>query len=411
MSNATNDKYSHLARVLHWASAAVVLWATLTGVYAAVWADAELRDLIAFVNVSLTTLLIPVFALRVGHRLMSRKPAALAVSGIERRAAAIGHFALYALTAVVLASGVLMMERDIEVFGWVSFERPIADPAVNLAFGLVHRATTGLLSLMVLIHVAAVVRHHRRGIQVLARMTWSRSSRTPDRPFRDRGGRAVFARGRFGAAHVLAHRLADAGEAMAGRYLLGRWLDGRSGSGSDWVHLHFHLASFELATGDWDAAYERFIRHILLAAATTEDALTDAPALLWRLQLSAPKDVELPWQVLRRTALKRMQRPCDPFVQLHNLLALAGAGDLARIDRWLNAQPVCDDIGEECLLRRAVMALRAYAGRTYRQAAEALHRLLPLLPRLGGSAEQNRLFVDLARASQRSLIETDLGRA
>lgn len=413
MSSVTTDRYSHTARVLHWLSAAVILWATVTGLYAAVWAGPELKALISFLNVSVTTLLIPVFALRIGYRLVSRQPGPLAVTLSEQRAARVGHFLLYALTTLVLATGVAMMEHDIQVFDWLSIARPVTDPDVNRCFAVAHRATSGLLGLMLLLHVAAVVRHQRRGVRVLRRMLWRFPRRSGSRrsaaaqsnageaSFRDAGGHAVFAHGSIGTVHVLAHMMLDQGRPADGHRLLGAWLEGRSGSGSEWIHLHFHMAVFELALGDWDAAHARFMNHILPSAATTEDALTDAPALLWRLQLSAPRPVALPWQPLRRIALKRMQRVCDPFVQLHNLLALAGAGDFESIDRWLQTQPLCDDASRECVLRKTAIALKAFAARTYRNAAAALESVLPHLPGLGGSLAQHRLFIEMVQSSWR----------
>jgi len=198
---------------------------------------------------------------------------------------------------------------------------------------------------------------------------------------------------------VMAHRTLDDGRSALGHRLLGEWLEGRTGSGSDWLHLHFHMAVFELAVGDWHAAYNRFSEHMLSAAATTEDALTDAPALLWRLALSASQPVNLPWQVLRRTALDRMERPSEPFVELHNLLALAGAGDSTSIERWLQTRPSTVRSRAERLVERMAVALQAYATRAYHRAAIVLQSAVPQLPHVGGSRAQNQLFRDLERSS------------
>ena len=61
------NRYSHAARILHWLSAVVILWATVSGIYAAVTAENEVAMLISALNVSLTTLLIPVFAVHRRH--------------------------------------------------------------------------------------------------------------------------------------------------------------------------------------------------------------------------------------------------------------------------------------------------------------------------------------------------------
>jgi hypothetical protein len=213
----------------------------------------------------------------------------------------------------------------------------------------------------------------------------------------DVSGYEIFSGGGQGQAHVLAHQLVDTGQYELGRRLLGRWLDGRTGSGSEWVHLQFHMALFELATGHWEAAHRRYLDHVLPTAASSEDALTDAPALLWRLALSAPNGTQLEWEPLRKTALKRMRRPSDPFVELHNLLALAGAGDLVSLDTYVNSRTA--DSFRMRLVRKVATALSAFAKGQYDRAAELLGRLLPRIPEIGGSRAQIQLFELMAAAS------------
>ena len=133
---------------------------------------------------------------------------------------------------------------------------------------------------------------------------------------RDSSGYEIFSHGPSGEAHALAHRLTDTARWRLGHRLLGEWLNTHRGHGSDWVHLQFHMAIFELALGEWDSAHRRFLSEVLPIAASTAEALTDAPALLWRLALSAPEPVLLPWEPIRRTALAHMHDTPDPFVQL-----------------------------------------------------------------------------------------------
>jgi len=211
----------------------------------------------------------------------------------------------------------------------------------------------------------------------------------------DSSGYTVFSAGDAGAAHVMAHRMLDENRIELGHQLLSEWLQSHSGSGSDWIHLQFHMAIFELALNDWDAAYARFVNEILPTAATTEEALTDAPALLWRLALTASEPIVLPWEALRRTALSRMQRQSEPFIELHNLLALAGADDLASIDRWLETRPVSVLSRRERLVEQMALALRAYVTGSYKYAAIVLQRVVPQLSKVGGSRAQNLLFGQL----------------
>jgi len=215
-------------------------------------------------------------------------------------------------------------------------------------------------------------------------------------PVHDSSGYKIFSAGDLGSLHVMAHRLFDTGRLKAGRQLLGERLAGRTGSGSEWIHLQFHLALFELGLGDWEAAFARYEEHISPAAAATDEALTDAPALLWRLTLAAPEGFRAPWAPLYQRAMTRFERPCQPFVEAHQLLAIAGAGDKSRLDTWLQARPrPARSIGEQFLVR-FTGALRDYVSAQYGRAAAELDRLLPRLGDIGGSRAQQQLFHELA---------------
>jgi len=214
---------------------------------------------------------------------------------------------------------------------------------------------------------------------------------------RDAIGFRVFASGSTGAIHVMAHRLLDADRPIQGRKLLGQWLETHSGAGSEWVHLHFHMAIFELAIGDWDAAYSRYLNNIL-PAVISDDALTDAPGLAWRLALAAPESVELEWETLRQVALAHMQTPSDPFTELHHLLALAGARDTQNLDRWMRSPR--SRMGHMPLIRGITEAFEAFANGRYQHAAKRLSGLAPRFSELGGSRAQIQLFGQISRISR-----------
>ncbi len=224
---------------------------------------------------------------------------------------------------------------------------------------------------------------------------------------RDVSGFVLFSTGAAGSAHVMAHRALDQARCELGYQLLGAWLDGRAGMDSDWVHLQWHMAVFELALNHWNAAFTRFQEEILPTAATTEQALTDAPALLWRLSLAAQGPVELPWQPVRLTALARMRRPSSPYVELHNLLALAGAGDIASLDQWLQGRAPLARSRSEALVARMAVALRAYAAGEFESAATVLTNVVPYIGAIGGSRAQNQLFAQLTQAARRSASAID----
>jgi len=155
------------------------------------------------------------------------------------------------------------------------------------------------------------------------------------------------------------------------------------------------MALFELEAGDWNAAHARFFDEVLPIAAATDEALTDGPALAWRLALRARSDQprDLGWASLRRTAIKALRREREPFVELHNLLALAGAGDHASLDRWLRRR--CSPSTDGNLLVQMGQALRDVTQRRYRRAADRLREIVPEIPTIGGSGAQNALFAEL----------------
>lgn len=217
---------------------------------------------------------------------------------------------------------------------------------------------------------------------------------------RDVSGFAVFSHGDAGEAHVMAHRLLDGGRHELGHRQLGTWLESHDGSGSDWTHLQWHMAIFEIAVGEWEAALNRFETHILPTATHSYDALTDAPAMLWRLQLAAPRPTNLAWDPVRATAMSRLTRPSTGYVELHCLLALAGAGDVGGLDQWLHERRPTEDPRAKLLAQMGV-GLRAFAAQDYELAATVLTSAATHTSTLGGSHAQNRLFEDIAEAAWR----------
>ena len=211
----------------------------------------------------------------------------------------------------------------------------------------------------------------------------------------DISGFQVFSGSEIGRAHVTAHRMLDLDRLERGHTLLGAWLDGRHGEGSDWVHIQWHMLVFELGVGDWENAYERFTEHVLPAGRDTDEAVTDAPAGLWRLALTAPSAVALPWSAVAAPARARVLTERTPYETLHDLLALAGPRDAEAIGRWVgNAEknPGCD----ETLLGFG-HAFLALALGDLQTTVSRLERVLPRVSTLGGSRAQNTLFEDIHR--------------
>jgi len=208
---------------------------------------------------------------------------------------------------------------------------------------------------------------------------------------RDVSGSPLFCDGASGLAHVMAHRLLDAGRPEEGHRVLGAWLATHEGAGSDWIHLQWHMAVFEIATGRWASAFHRFTRHILPTVAAG-DAHTDAPSLLWRLSLASPGGMEIPWECVREPAIEGLRAVSSPYVALHHLLALAGAGDASSIHCWRSTRVRDGSSLSDRILTRMAEGLGAFAAQDYSRAAVKLTAAAPQVPRLGGSRAQNELF-------------------
>lgn len=223
------------------------------------------------------------------------------------------------------------------------------------------------------------------------------------RTVQDAGGFTIFSAGDLGAVHAMAHRMHDEGRIEEGHRRLGAWLDGRSGAGSDWVHIQFHMAVFEIELGFVNAAYDRFTEHVLPAAAAASEALTDAPALAWRLSIAFGSPTSIPWEPIRRRAATRIREHDDPYVDLHNALALAGAGDLDNLTRWLDTRRRRAATETERLVLHVARALASFVEGDFRTASKDLSEVLSQIPRIGGSRAQNQLFHQIERAARRRI--------
>lgn len=80
------------------------------------------------------------------------------------------------MLAVVLATGVLMMDRPINIFNLLSIAPLDHDPSRIALYTRVHVLSCVGLLLMLVLHIGAVVMHERRGKRVMARMSFEKTS-------------------------------------------------------------------------------------------------------------------------------------------------------------------------------------------------------------------------------------------
>lgn len=166
-------KYCGWQVSLHWLSAIIIIWALVSGFYVAKCEVGEVvKQQVGFINVSLTTLLIPFFLWRTVLAFRQhRKVALVKLSVLEIFSTAV-HASLYVLSLLVLSTGVLMMDRPINVFGVVQFPAPLADAQWIETITAAHIALCMALGSLIGLHVAAVIKHELCGRRVLRVMSW-----------------------------------------------------------------------------------------------------------------------------------------------------------------------------------------------------------------------------------------------
>ncbi|MDI2593342.1 cytochrome b/b6 domain-containing protein [Pseudomonas sp. N3-W] len=164
--------YSRPQVLLHWLSALIIVWALASGFYVALGdVSAATKNWIGFINVSVTTLYIPFFMARLYFLFAHGRPLPPGHGVLTGRLASAMHLALYVVVAVVLITGILMMDRPINIFDVVFIVQPPIRPQWAASFQVVHVQACVVLSVLVALHVAAVIKHEVSGERIIKRMS------------------------------------------------------------------------------------------------------------------------------------------------------------------------------------------------------------------------------------------------
>ena len=167
-----NEKYSITTRSLHWISAIVILWATLSGFYVMLQNTEEHIQLrVTELNISITTVFIPIFFFRILNYLFSKRPSYPAsISTFEIRLAKMMHNFIYFLVSIVLLSGILMMDSPILVFSFFQLPLLLNNSEIIIYFSILHNYSTKLLSICIFFHIVGLFKHEMKGSKILKRM-------------------------------------------------------------------------------------------------------------------------------------------------------------------------------------------------------------------------------------------------
>jgi Tfp pilus assembly protein PilF len=207
--------------------------------------------------------------------------------------------------------------------------------------------------------------------------------------------------------HVMAHVFEMTDRAAEGRDWIRQRID-RFGLTHDVsVHLWWHLALFEWATGDSDAALRLYDRRIRSRRSTQIADLIDATSLLWRIALRAG-DTDGRWHELAAAWAPHVDDSFCSFSDLHAMLAFVGAGRWDLADRLEGTLWHAESLNtRHAATTREVGLPACRALMAFGRGDDALAvRLLAGMPRsvqrLGGShAQRDLLYLTLLRAVER----------
>lgn len=154
------DRYDRIARFFHWVFAAGILYTSIAGYTLAQFADGPAHAFLSRLNMSIATVLIVLFPLRVGWTLARVEPRTLpGISATQRALAHRIHVLIYITIFTVLASGFLMVPGGYSFLGLIDVPTPFAKGPLTDEFFVIHRASCALLSGLVTLHILAVIKH------------------------------------------------------------------------------------------------------------------------------------------------------------------------------------------------------------------------------------------------------------
>jgi len=154
-------RYDLFSRILHWSIAVVMIYVMIIGYSLHFIPNEQVYTFFSETNMSLATALTPLMMIRFLWRYFRPAvPYGEMLKGHDKGLVHLLHEIFYLLIFVVLISGFLMLEKGFQIFGVIDFPRPISNVEVNRFFFSVHRGSCMALAGMIILHMAAVIKHH-----------------------------------------------------------------------------------------------------------------------------------------------------------------------------------------------------------------------------------------------------------
>lgn len=158
-----SDRYTSVSIAFHWAAAALVIGLYGLGLSLESFGEDFERAAIPL-HKSFGVLLLALTVLRLLWRLATPQPTALDAPAWQHRTATAAHWLLYALIVAIPVSGIVMSwsaGRPVSVFGLVELPTLIAKNGAAHDIKEVHEVLSNVLMIVVGLHAAAAIWHHR----------------------------------------------------------------------------------------------------------------------------------------------------------------------------------------------------------------------------------------------------------
>jgi cytochrome b561 len=175
----SRDRYGLVSRGLHWVLFALVLAMLVGGRLLTILPDGGLRAVAVAAHKSTGAAVFLLMVIRLIWRNLNSTPRFLGADPVQGYLAHLLHIGLYLLLFIQPLSGMLMSQAfgyPVGVFGLFEWPPMIwQSPVLGSFFRQVHGVTAAWLTVAVLLHIAAALKHHFiDGDRTLMRMLSSR---------------------------------------------------------------------------------------------------------------------------------------------------------------------------------------------------------------------------------------------
>ncbi|HLO77932.1 MAG TPA: cytochrome b [Magnetospirillum sp.] len=161
---STPTQYDPVAKTLHWLMAALIIGLWCVGLSLDELPKGDLRSQIIGMHKAFGVLVVVLAVVRLAWRATHAAPALpRTMPALEVLGAKLGHLALYGLMFALPIDGVLMSQaagREVNVFGLVLPTMLEKNDGLKHLFGEGHEILAWTLAVVLLVHVAAAIRHH-----------------------------------------------------------------------------------------------------------------------------------------------------------------------------------------------------------------------------------------------------------